>query len=408
MTMARGPVIDFDHHGPAYVAVWEAIAADLHAMDYPMAWSPHHGGFWVLADWAEAKRVAEEWRNFSSDNDVGNQRQGFRGVTIPQQPYPLMLTESDPPLSTERRRIEMPFFTPRAMRDWEPVTESYLNQAIDAVAERGEADLVHDIVIPTTARTTLHILGFDPDNWRDAALSAHRSSFMLPDEPDYPHAEMARLRAQFRDMLADRRAKPRGDLVSALAQGHVAGKALTDAEGESMMSALVFGGFDTTTAAVLHALIWLDTHRDAHDRLLVDSAHLANAVEEFLRFFPPAPGVARNATADMEIGGRRIAKGDRIYLWLAGANRDPKVFPDPDTVHLDRANARDHLSFSAGGHRCLGSPLAKLEIRAMLGTMLRRLPGYRIDHAALERYPSYGSIYGLSHVPMTFPALALA
>jgi cytochrome P450 len=396
------PAITFNHHSREYVADWPRLVDQLHSLDFPLAWTESHGGYWVLGSWAEAKKVLENWQLFSSDNDINNERRGGRGVTIPRAPYPLVLSESDPPLSSDRRRLEMPFFTPKALQKWGPVAEDHLNEAIDLVIEQGSAELVHDIVIPTTARTTLHLLGFDPDNWQDAALSAHRSSFTKPGDPDYPLDELARLRRMFVDMFADRRASPRDDLISALAQGKVQGAPLTEAEGESMMSALVFGGFDTTTSAVVHALIWLDTHRQHHSELIENPARLSNAVDEFLRFYPPTPGVSRTAMEDTEIGGRVIAKGERVYTWINAANRDPVKFVSPNELQLDRANAREHLSFSAGGHRCLGSVLAKMEITIMLKTILQRMPNFSIDHEAVVRYPSYGSIFGYNKVPLSF------
>lgn len=187
-----------------------------------------------------------DYENFSSDNDVHKEREGYRGVAIPQQPFQLMLSESDPPLSTARRRLEMPFFTPKSLRTWGPKAEQFFREALKNCEGREEVDLVHDIVIPTTARTTLNLVGFEADNWRDAAMSSHRAIYLPPDHPDYPHTEMANTQAMFSRYLADRRANPTDDIISALAHGQVNGQPLTDREAESTMYALIFGGFDTT------------------------------------------------------------------------------------------------------------------------------------------------------------------
>ncbi len=400
----RSPTIDFDHHTTCYKENWVDIARRMHAMDFPMAWSEHHDGYWVLASWEDCKRILEDWQNFSSDNDVTKKREGFRGVSVPQQSYPLMLSESDPPLSVARRRLEMPFFTPKGLRTWGPIAEDFFHQALEACKDRGEVDLVHDIVIPTTARTTLNLVGFETDNWRDAAMSSHRAAYLPPNHPDYPHAEMARTRKMFLDYLAARRANPKEDIISALAQGKVNGEPLTDQEGESMLSALVFGGFDTTTSAVVNALIWLARRPEARESLRAGPEAMSLGIEEFLRFFPPTPGVARNARHDSEIGGRKVRQGDRIWCWVAGANRDPKKFPDPDKLDLTRNNAGNHLSFSAGAHRCLGAPLAKLEITAMLQTFLREMPDYTIDESRVVSFPLWGTILGYSKVPVRLDA----
>jgi cytochrome P450 len=378
------------------------MAADIHGRAYPLAWSESHGGYWVLADWAAAKASLEDWQTFSSDNDLEGVRQGGRGVTVPRQPYSLVLNESDPPLSTARRRVEMPFFLPKMLRHWEQVAQTHLNEAIDAVVGEGSCDFVRDIVVPTTARTTFQIVGYDMSQWEDAAFSAHEAGFITPGAPGYPFEEMARLRATFREMLVERRDNPRGDIASALASAEIDGRRMTVDEGESMMSALIFGGFDTTTSAALHALIWLDQHRDVHARLIEDVAYCNNAIEEFLRMFSPATGIARTATRAVELGAQRIEAGEQVYFWLAAANRDPKKFEDPDRMWLERPNARDHVAFSAGGHRCLGAPLAKIELRIMLQTILARLPDYRIDHDGIVPYPSLKSTNGLIQVPVSF------
>jgi cytochrome P450 len=315
-----------------------------------------------------------------------------------------MLSESDPPLSLARRRIELPFFTPKGLRTWGPIAEQFFREALDGCRDRDEVDLVNDIVIPTTARTTLNIVGFEPDNWRDAAMSAHRAVWVPRGTPGYPEEEMARTRAMFLDYLKARRAEPTEDIISALAHATVNGVPLTDEEGESMLSALVFGGFDTTTSAVVNMLIWLATHHDDRETLISSREAMARGIDEFLRFFPPTTALVRNARHDVEIGGRQVRKGDRIMCWFPGTNRDPQKFPDPDRVDLARANAGDHLSFSAGVHRCLGAPLAKLEISTMLETFIREMPDYTIDESRIVPYPLFGKILGYSFVPVKLNA----
>lgn len=404
-TLAK-PIIKFDHHSPDHVLTWEEKVRELHALDFPLAWSESHGGYWVLGSWAEAKKAAEDWETFSSDNDINCERRGGKGASIPQRAYPLMLSESDPPLSNARRKVELPYFMPKVLKSYEPMVEKYVDDAFAAIAGREQIDLLWDIVVPITARTTLSLVGYDPDDWRDAALSAHRVSFTRETDPTYPLAEVQRLQAGFRAMLAERRKCPRDDLASAIANGIVAGKPLTDEEGESMMSALVFGGFDTTTTAVINAILWLEGKAELRQRLLAEPKLLDIALEEWLRIWPPSHGIARTVMRDVEIGPRTLRAGERIYLWYAAANRDPAKFADPEEVILDRPKVYDHLAFSGGGHRCLGAPLAKIEIRGMIRAVLERIPDYAILRDAVERYPSFGSVSGYLAVPMRIGGMA--
>ena len=174
-----------------------------------------------------------------------------------------------------------------------------------------------------------------------------------------------------------RRAQPRGDITSALVQGEVLGEKLRDDEVVSMLSALVLGGFDTTSSIILSAAIWLDQNRDLHGDLISDDALAANAVHEFLRVWPPSLGGARNVMTDTVLGGQHLRDGDRVFLSWAAANRDPDIFADPHTVRLDRPNASDNLTFGMGVHRCLGMELARLMTRLAIQSLLRRYPDFQ-------------------------------
>lgn len=395
------PIIDFNQHSQNYRDNWQRMAAEFHATGNPIAWSPNHDGYWVTASWEAVHQVAGDWETFTSVNDLTGTENGGQGQLIPRMPYRLHLGESDPPLHTDRRRLEAPFFTPKALRDWAPVVQKHLEEALAKVAGAGSAELIDDVLIPTTARTTLHVLGYPDDGWQDAATAAHESAFRLPDDPRFPYDELARLRGGFRDMLIKRGERPTGDIISALATGTVQGEPVGLEVGESMMNALVFGGFDTTVSCAASALIYLSQHPPEAQRLREDKEFRRNAIEELLRFFPPATGIARTAVRDTELLGHPIKAGERIYLWLAGANRDPQKFPDPDTINLDRANAREHVAFSAGHHRCLGSPLAKVELETMLPAILG-LPDLRIDPEEIQIFPSFGVVRGYVAVPATF------
>lgn len=393
--------IDFDQHTPYYKENWISQARDFHATGTPIGWSNNHGGFWLVAGWEACTAVLNDWETFTSYNDLEGTGNGGRGQMIPQSPYRLALGESDPPLHTQRRRLEAPFFTPRAMRRWAPVAQEFVDEAIDAVAESGHTDLINDIIMPTAARTTLHLLGYKLD-WHEAAEIAHKISYVLPDSPEYPYAALARLRQDFRAEIQDRKAHQTDDLISALAHGVVDGVPLSEDDAETMLNVLVFGGFDTTTSATGSALRWFAHHPEHVPRVLEDANHRKNAIEELLRVYPPTGGMARTATKDTELLGQRIQKGERVQLWFAAANRDPSKFSNPDMVDLERENASDNLTFSAGPHRCLGSPLAKIEINIMVETILRRLPDLRVDEAHTETYPNIGFVNGFITEPATF------
>ena len=399
------PVFDFDHYSQSYAENWAQLVRDLHALDFPLAWSNANGGYWVVGSWAEAKRVVEDWETFSADNDPHGERRGGKGSRIPQNPYPLILSESDPPLHSERRKIELPFFVPKALRGYEAMIDQYVDDAIRGIGERTEADLLWDLILPITARTTFALVGYG-DAWSDIARSVHLLSYMTPEDPAYPVDVIARIQSGFRTMIAERRIHPKSDIATALAQGVVMGRPLTDEEGESMLTALVFGGFDTVTTAAINALIWLEGRSDLQQKLLAEPKLLDNAIEEWLRVWPPAQGIGRTVMRDIDLGGRQLRAGERIYVWFAAANRDPAKFANAEEVQIDRADAKDHLAFSGGVHRCLGALLAKLELRAMIRAIVTRMPNYQLDRAGITRLPTFRSVAGYLNVPMRMGKLS--
>ncbi len=358
----------------------------------PVGWSKKSGGHWVVVDHEYVRRAALDWQTFSSLHDTSGECLIAKGIGIPPLAFPLILSESDPPLQQERRKIEQPFFHPSEVKRWEPVIQRHVADAVEMLRGRGRGDLFSDLAMPVVAKTVFELVGIDVDRWTQFTLSSASAGADLSGEIDRVHGMLG-------EVVAERRRAPRSDIVSALARGEVGGRLMRDDEIVSMLSALVLGGFDTTSGLITCALIWLDEHRAAHAQLRADPALLANAMDEFLRVYPSSLGVGRTAMRDVEFGGCQIARGDRVFLSWAAANRDPKVFEAPHEVRLDRPNAAQNLSFGAGGHRCLGSGLARLMGRAAVSAVLEHLPDYRIDHAGLQRYASRGVVRGWVAVP---------
>ncbi len=386
--------VDFDHHSADHLDRWETATAALRA-ECPIGWTSAHGGFWVVVGYDAVREVARDPRTFSAGHDVTGRDPIARGIGIPPLDFPLILSESDPPLSTERRNLELPFFRAAQIRKWEPVVQDQVDACIRQMRSGDRADLFRDLAMPVVARTTLELVGVDADRWPDFSLAAHDDGW----DDKARAAAMARVHEMLLHLADRRRAEPGRDITTALVQGRVGGCPLGDEEILSMLSVLVFGGFDTTAGLVTSGLIWLSRHRDVHPRLLAEPAVLGNAVEEFLRVFPSSLGVARNVTRDVVFEGQHLSRGDRVFLSWAAANRDPAVFHDPDSVLIDRPNASRHVSFGFGGHHCLGSELARLIAVLTIRSVLADLPDFRVDDDGLVRYRSPGTVVGWSKAP---------
>jgi len=388
----------FDHHAAYHRELWMAQTDAMRA-EGPVGWTDANGGHWVIVGHEAVREAALNWKVFSAWHDPTGACPYAKGIGIPPFAFPLILSESDPPVSTERRMLEMPFFRPAIIQAREPVVRRHADACLDALAGRPQVDLFRDFAMPVAAKTTMEIVGVDLDRWTEFTLKSHQGgtgpSFDLA-------ADIDRVHAMLLDLVRERRRAPGDDIASALVQGTVAGQPLRDEEALSMLSALVLGGFDTTSSMITGALVWLDDHREAHGRLVADAALMANAADEFLRVTTPSLGGARNLTRDFEFHGRRMAKGQRALLCWAAANRDPTVFEAPHQVRLDRPNAARHVTFGFGPHRCLGADLARLIGRVAIPALLARYPDYKVRRSGLAPYQSPGGfVLGWAAVPAT-------
>jgi cytochrome P450 len=387
--------VHFDHHSPEFAAdPWPQLA-ELRGT-CPVARSDAYGGFWVVTSYEDIKAVALDDATFSS----------AQSILIPpklntkQRSIPI---ETDPPIFLEYRRVMQPLFTPQAVDRLEPAIESFVSRAIDEFIEHGHCDLVHDLADPVPAMTTLHKLGLPIDEWARFAEPLHKTVFLRQGNPlrDGVIEQLAWIRQTIVSAIAERRKSPRDDMISYLLAAHVGDRPIHDEEATEMVMLTIQGGFDTTGSAISNALLHLDRDRDHRQRLVDDPSLIPTAVEEILRFEAPQFALARTATKDVTVGGCPVKEGERLLLVWASGNRDETVFPDPDTVDIERYPNR-HMTFGIGAHRCLGSTLARRQIQLAVRGVLRRLPDYEIDHEHVVRAEAIGVTYGCFSMPATF------
>lgn len=385
----------FDIHAPDHMDVWVAQTDAIRA-NGGIGWSDANGGYWVVVNYDTVETVAKNWEVFSARHDTTGKDPNARGISIPPYEFPLILSESDPPRQQKLRLLEIPFFQPSKIRAQIEVVQGHVDTCLDAMGGRDEVDLFRDYAMPLVSLTSMALVGIDIARWQDYTLAAFRGG---PSSSLDISKDSERVHAMLLEMAQDRRREPQADIASALVTGEVMGEKLRDDEVVSMLSALVLGGFDTTSALITNALIWLDENRDRHADLVSNDALTTNAVHEFARMWPPSVGGARNVVVDTVLDGQAMKAGDRVFMSWAAANRDPQVFPDPHTLQLDRPNARDALTFGIGPHRCLGMELARLMTRIAIKSLLRRYPNFRVVREGLVRYHSKGLVWGWSKVP---------
>ncbi|MFD8762710.1 cytochrome P450 [Streptomyces mirabilis] len=402
----RNPV-HFDRHTPEYRHEFQAVTQELQSK-CPIAWSETYGGHWVASGNREVFELARSAEFLSNDHDVKGERRGYQGITIPPPPRAKAVRggflEMDPPEQRYYRQTLNPYLSPAAISRWIPLIDEVARACIDENIESGRIDFVDDLANVVPAVLTLAMMGIPVRKWTIYNEAAHASVYTPPNSPD--QARVVELQqAMGTDLaltIAEIRQTPRPGLVDALVRAEINGQTPPDDELLGVLALLIGGGFDTTTALTAHALEWLSEHPAERGRLSRDrKALLDSATEEFLRFYAPAPGDGRTFSADCEIAGTRFKEGERLWLSWAMANRDPQVFPEPDSIDMERKGNR-HSSFGLGIHRCIGSNVARTVFKRMVTQVLDRMPDFRCDPEGAEHYETIGVIQGMRHLPATF------
>ncbi len=403
--------LDFFVSGDPH-SVWK----ELRASD-PVHWTERHNrrGFWSITRHADALRVYRDPATFSSQGGIAL---GFVDAPDPEAPrmqfgFGQMMITTDPPRHGRMRQMMNRRFTPRALAPHEPHIRAITAEIIDSVIERGRCDLVVDVAAKLPTAVICEMLAVPREDWD--LMFALGNMTLGNQDPEYQidgSAQKTGAQAQteifsyFMKLIGERRANPGPDLVSALVHGEIDGDRLTDIEVLFNCFLLILGGQETTRNAISGGMNELMRRPDDRARLLRDPSLMPAAIEEILRWTSPITHIMRTATRDVEIRGKLIRQGDRVVIWNPSGNRDEEVFDDPYRFDIQR-HPNDHIAFGYGEHFCLGANLARLELRVMLGELLRRMP----DMAAagpVERLRS-NLLAGIKHLPVTFtPAKAAA
>jgi cytochrome P450 len=344
--------------------------------------------------------------HISNDHDVNNERRGYQGITIPAKPVPIRagILEMDPPDHKTYRGVLNPYLSPAAVKRWEPFIDEVVRASIDEKIASGRLDFVDDVANIAPAVITLAMLGIPLKDWPVYSEPTHAFVYTPEDSPEMAAVLEAnqQMGIALFEQIAAIREHPRPGIIDALVKLQVDGQPAPDMEILGMLTLLIGGGFDTTTALTAHSLEWLGEHPDQRRRLIQERETLLDsATEEFLRFYTPAPGDGRTFSEDCEVNGVQFKEGERLYLSWSMANRDPAVFADPHEIILDRKGNR-HMGFGIGIHRCIGSNLGRTVFKSMLTAVLDRIPDYVCDPEGTVHYETIGVIQGMRHLPATF------
>jgi cytochrome P450 len=351
-------------------------------------------GTWRLTRYRDMVEVLRDDQRFSA------QRGGPQFDDVPRS-----MLSSDPPDHTRLRTLVNKAFTPRTVRQLTGRIQELVDRSLDAVADRGEMEVIGEFAYPLPITVIAQMLGV-PGEDRDFFRSASQKIAVALGPVGDVQVAMGALEGRnqlvdyFNRLIPERRNEPRDDLITALLEAEEAGDFLSHGELLAMLLLLLVAGHETTVNLIGNGLLALLRHPDQFERLRDEEGIERAAVEELLRYDSPVQMTGRVAKQDVEIGGRTIRAGQWVSAILASANRDPEVFEDPDTLDLTREPC-NHLSFSAGIHFCLGAQLARLEGQIALSTIVRRFPGLRLATDELRWRPA-PILRGLEALPVCF------
>lgn len=371
--------------GPAAVADPYPALAQLREHE-PVHWSEKYRS-WFITRFDDVSEALKDPR-FSSDRITPYQEAKLGGPhTDPllQGAFGVLedwMVFKDPPDHTRLRRLLSRAFTPRSVSRVRPRITALADELLDAAIARGtgRADLIRDFSYPLTASVIAEMLGVpraDQDRFKDWSDQISGLIFgSLNDENRHVRGAngMAELTAYLSELVREHERQPADDLLSTLIAARDDNDHLSSDEVISTGVLLLFAGHETTTNLIGSGVLALLRNPEQHELLDADPNLVDGAVEELLRYDGPAKSVVRLMSEDVEWGGRKLRRGQRVFLFLAGANRDSSAFEDPDRLDITRRPGRQ-LGFSAGMHYCLGAPLARLETSITVPLVLRRLPG---------------------------------
>jgi cytochrome P450 len=343
----------------------------------PVAHTEKWGGSYMVSGYDDIRDIARDTDRFTSRAvEVAGSLEAAGGLYLP----PLT---SDPPEHKAHRDVLMPYFMPIKVAEMEPMIRAEACRLVSDLVQRGGGDVIEHYSQPLTLTVLTSILGVPPGGqFHDWMIRMIR----VGPTDQAVRGEAVREIITYLERLLDERAtagEDGGDLLSYLTTAELDGEPLSRKHRIGAAFLVLIAGADTTWSAIGSTLWHLATHPQDRERLVADPSLIDTAVEEFLRYYAPVT-VGRLAKVDVDLHGRRVHAGERVVLPFPAANLDPAVFADAHEVQIDRRRNR-HLTFGSGAHRCLGSNLARLEVKVTLEEWLKVMPRFSMaDGAVVE------------------------
>ncbi len=361
-------------------------------------------GFFALSRFRDVLDAAIDHASYTS----------ARGVMIQESPPEMveavpMMIMMDPPRQTRLRKLISKVFTPKAIGELEPRIRELARKLLDPLAERGSCDILEDFAAVLPIEVISEMLGVPEADrvqvreWSDVVLTREEGN---PEIPAAAHQAMAASLGYFKELIDERKKRPRDDMISHFIAVEMAAEAggttrLSDAEILGFTALISTAGNETVTKLLGNAMVLLHRNPEQRAKLVADPQRIPGAVEESLRYWPPSQIQGRSSTRDVELHGRTIPAGSRVLLLTGAACRDEREFASADDFDIERP-IPIQLALGHGAHKCLGAALARLESRVSLEEIFARFPDYVVDEERTKRV-HMSNVAGYASVPICYP-----
>jgi cytochrome P450 len=387
---------DWDHADPAYNQnahqIWDQLRGTC-----PVAHTDRYGGAWLPVTHADVSAVARDTDHFSSEGAVlANRPPREEWVSLAPIGAAPPIT-SDPPFHADARRLLLPAFSPQVVAEWEPEIRRLCNELIDNMGDIDTVDAAVQYAQNIPVYVIARMLGLpleDSDYFRE---TVHMVLEEIGAEFGERQGAFEKLDAYLTMHVQDHIDNPKDDLIGFLLNAKIYDQPLSPQHVVGTIILLMVAGIDTTWSSIGSSIWHLAQHPSDLQRMVNEPELLPTAIEELLRMYAPVT-MARIVTQDAEIGGCPVKRGDSVLLPFPAANRDPEVFPDADKVIIDREENR-HVAFGLGIHRCLGSNLARLELRVAVQVFIQRFPKFELADPSTVTW-SLGQVRGPRKLPV--------
>jgi cytochrome P450 len=397
-------VYDFDYfYDPAFVANPHDRALDIARNAPPVFWTPRQGGHWVLLSHAANFEASRDWDSFSSTAFSPEQRAKLASM-LPKDmghiPQTVPISVDPPEHGLYRTPIQGPF-SPKAIMALERDIRALAVQLIEKIKDEGRCEFMSEVAEPMPVQVFLKMMGLPLDRQAEYRALVREHLASISADIAVSIGKMQKIAATMRETFLDRRENPKDDLITLLWNARIDGRPTTMDDMENYGVLLFIAGLDTVMNGMGFGVRHLATDLALQDRLRGEPDLIPMAVEELLRRYTFTIPVRRVAK-DIKFEGVAMKEGERALMFLPGADLDPREFADPGKFDLDRENTV-HIAFNSGPHRCLGSHLARVELKVLYQEMLTRLPQFRLDPDKPPKFHG-GNVVGVDSLSLVWSA----